>query len=36
MAVIYEIELIDFYNFEKTKWEYSLEEKIELIKKYKE
>ena len=32
MAVIYEIELIDFYDYEKTKWDYKLEEKIEMMK----
>lgn len=36
MTVIYEIELIDFYDFEKTKWDYKLEEKIEIIKTFKE
>ena len=31
MTVIYEIEVISFCDYEKSKWDYTIEEKIELI-----
>lgn len=32
----FEVELLDFHDRTKTKWDYSMEERVEIAKKYKD